>query len=242
LIAFVPFFLWWEPWNIEFWVSSTIPFWVLLGLLLGQSARLDAVSGLWADAALAGARRWLLLMLAFGSVALLGFYNYQGKIQKSPETFAHKTLLAALKAKVRVDDLVVVSGANTVPMYLDRYQKRKYLNLLQFFRKSRKEGLKKGMAWDAAEVLDAQFHLVWKHHRKVFVLRELYETQSQWVPQVESINHLPDGFLRDLWARYPTRSVSYQGNDYFVELGQPLEPPRSEEDPTSGTDAGREKP
>ena len=25
LLAFVPFFVWWEPWNIEFWVSSTVP-------------------------------------------------------------------------------------------------------------------------------------------------------------------------------------------------------------------------
>ena len=242
LAAFVPFFLWWEPWNIEFWVSSTIPFWVLLGLLLWQITRLDSVSGLWADPALAAARRWLLLLLAFSSVGLMGFYNYQGKIQKSPETFAHKNLLAALKAKVRVDDLVVVSGANTVPMYLDRYQKRKYLNVLRFLQKNRHEGLEGRESWDPSNVLDAQFRSVWKRHRKVFVLRELCDPQSQWTPQVEKINHLTEGFFRELWGCYPMREVSYQGNTYFYELGPKTEPTPSVEGPPTGSLKGRGKP
>jgi hypothetical protein len=228
LVAFVPFFIWWEPWNIEFWVSSTIPFWILLGLLLWQSTRLDASSGIWADLALSGARRWLLLLLAFGSVGLLGFYNYQGKIQKSTETFAHKNLLAALKAKVRTDDLVVLSGANTVPMYLDRYQKRKYLNLLHFLKTASKAKTQKHGAWDPSPVLETEFQKVWKHHRKVYVLRELWAEGSQWTPQVEKINHLPEGFLRKVWAQYPAKEVSYLGNVYFIELDKPVAPMANE--------------
>lgn len=218
LAAFVPFFLWWEPWNIEFWVSSTIPFWVLLGLMVWQSTRLDAASGLWSDAALSGARRWLVLSLAFGSVALLGAYNYQGKIEKSPETFAHKALLEALKARVRPDDLVVVSGANTVPMYLDRYQKRKYLNLLQFFRKARREG---GEDWNPAQALAGEFQSTWKRHRKVFVLKELWDPQSQWVPQVERISRLDPGALHGFWSSYEAKEASYKGGVYAIELRPP---------------------
>jgi hypothetical protein len=224
LAAFVPFFLWWEPWNIEFWVSSTIPFWVLLGFALWQSTRLDATSGLWADPVLAVARRVLLLSLAFGAVALLGFYNYQGKMQKSTETFAHKNLLEALRAKVRPDDLVVVSGANTVPMYLDRFQKRKYLNLMQELRQSRRQTIKDHKVWDPKAVLEGAFQPVWKKHRRVFVLRELWDPTSQWWPKVEKYNHLKEGTLRSLWARYPVKEIPYKGTVFFIEIRKPPPP------------------
>jgi hypothetical protein len=181
-------------------------------------------------------------MLAFASVGLLGFYNYQGKIQKSPETFAHKNLLAALKAKVRVDDLVVVSGANTVPMYLDRYQKRKYLNMLQFLRKNRREALQGSDSWDPSADLDAQFRSVWKRHRKVFVLRELCDPKSQWTPQVEKINRLPEGFFQEFWRLYPMRNVSYQGNTYFFELSPKADPMSGTEESQSSVGKSKGKP
>ena len=31
-----PCFIWWEPWNIEFWVSSTVPCWILMGVVVSN--------------------------------------------------------------------------------------------------------------------------------------------------------------------------------------------------------------
>ena len=158
-------------------------------------------------------------------MALLGFYNYESKIAKSPQTFAHRILLDALKARVRPDDWVVLSGANTVPMYLDRYQKRKYLNLLQFFHQGRREEGGKVSARKTLNRLDAELRTAWRRHRKIYVLRELWDVRSPWAQQVEKLNHLPEGSLREFWAKYPAQEIPYHGNVYFIELKKPVPTP-----------------
>src|SRR5581483_3291292 len=74
LLAFVPFFIWWEPWNIEFWVSSTAPCWVLMSLITSD------ISNFWKNPILRLANRGLILFVWGGLVTLLFFNNFQGTI------------------------------------------------------------------------------------------------------------------------------------------------------------------
>jgi hypothetical protein len=231
LAVFVPFFIWWEPWNIEFWVASTIPFWVILGLILARWSQIGSRGG----AAMEAARRWLLATLAFSAVGLMGLYNYEGKIRNSPETYAHRTLLAALEAKVGTDDLLVLSGTNTIPLYLDRFQKREYLNLMRYFHSVKKSetvsvkqrGRRKSRVVkkeDPFKVMDAVFRAAWKRHHRVYVLKEALDPSNIWVPQIETSAGLTAGSFRRFLTRYPCRDVKYEGKCFFLEVKRPPVP------------------
>jgi len=262
LAAFLPFFLWWEPWNIEFWVSSTVPFWVILGTILAHHVRVEGEAGPVGHMTFGPARRWLLLTLAFGAVGLMGSYNYESKIKASPETFAYKNLLAALQSKVRTDDLVVVTGTNTIPLYFDRFQKRRYLNLLVFLKREKRaeerraereaastpapagrRGKKaKQKPPDPFDGLDAEFKAVWKHHRRVYVLNEVSDPHSPWAPQVERIAGLKPGALDKFISKYPAKELTYRGRSYGLRLTAPAAAPAPKPVPASAADAAPASP
>lgn len=255
LLAFVPFFIWWEPWNIEFWVSSTVPCWVLMGIVASD------LSFRFKNPVLHFANRFLFTGLWAALVLLLFFYNFQGSIEKTRSASArgHEALMEALDWKVKVDDLLVLDGINTIPFYLDRYQKRKYLNLHAFFKKYEEkkedknafEGAKRKKKTPVAEVpkpdpwkdLDGLFQNTWRRHRKVWVLAEAVDEDDMWRGRLEQLMKFSEGQLTVFFRQYPLAPVPYHGKVYFYQVGQPqvTPTPTPETLPTPAAHKGKKK-
>jgi hypothetical protein len=229
VLAFVPFFVWWEPWNIEFWVSSTVPCWILMGLVVSD------LSNRWKNPILHFANRGIGIGAWAAIIALLFFYNLQastGKILVNHYNF--KELLGALEWKVRPDDLLVLDGINNVHYYVDRFQKRGYLSLHKFFKKYKNIGTKNGTKKPREETADEiaakaapwndlseSFQQTWKRHRKVWILTECVDNFDGGRQLLEETLHLPQGRIRDFFKQYELRPVSYHGNVYYYEVIQP---------------------
>lgn len=241
LLAFVPFFIWWEPWNIEFWVSSTVPCWILLGVTVSD------ISKRWKNPILHHSNRAVILTLWSGLVLLLFFYNFQKTIHRTPPpAHGQSALLGALDWKVRVDDLLILDGVNTIPFYLDRYQKRDYLNLHAFLKKYKKkekeekERLEKEKKLgkkpikpsvsptptpDPWKDLSDVFQSTWKRKRKVWALNEAVEENDAWREKLERMMKLPEGQLVAFFGQYKLEPVEYQGKIYFYEVLRPSPTP-----------------
>jgi hypothetical protein len=125
-----------------------------------------------------------------------------------------------------------LSGANTIPMYLDRFQKRDYLSLMRYLatvKKAEARSVKtkrgtKGVVPRKAQHfdgMDAAFRAAWKKRHRVFVLKEASESSNPWVPKLEVSAGLPEGSFRKFLSRYPHKDVKYQGKVYFSELKRP---------------------
>ena len=227
LLAFVPFFIWWEPWNIEFWVASTVPCWIMMGLVVSD------LSNLWKNPVLHFAHRWAAVSVWAGLMALLCSYNLQGNTAKTVNHYDFKMLFGALDWKVRVDDLLVMDGINNVHYYIDRFQKRPYLSLYSFLQKykglgeppvvkpEKKAGHGPKTKPDPWTDLSAVFRQTWKHHRKVFVLTEAVDDVAGARSLLEEAMHLPDGKVRLFFTRYKLEPVPFRGKVYFYEVVQP---------------------
>jgi len=228
LLAFVPFFIWWEPWNIEFWVSSTVPCWVLMGIAVSDLSRH------FVNPILKFSNRWLVVGLWACLILLLFFYNFETRARVGATVHPHQQLLNALDWKVRRDDLLVLTGINTIPLTLDRYQKRSYLSLHAFLKKYREPEPEKGkhpspktkpvFNSDAWADLDAVFQQVWERHRKVWVLLEVVDEGGTWTPHLEKMLKCPDGQIRSFFSRYELDPVTYGGKVHFYEVKQPSPP------------------
>ena len=230
LIAYVPFFIWWEPWNIEFWDSSTVPCWFLIGVVTSD------LSNLWSQPVLHWANRLFFLALCTGLVVLLFFYNFHGNVVRSTENaYGHKALLGALDWKVRKDDLLVLDGINTIPFYIDRYHKQNYLSLHAFLKKYQPKPLDKKatpvpvvtpvVPPDPWGDLSKVFESVWKRHRKVWVLTEAVDEKDDWRVRLEGLMKLPAGKLTEYFHTYELKPVTYQQKIYFYEVFQPTPAP-----------------
>ncbi|HEY5038058.1 MAG TPA: hypothetical protein VIJ93_03195, partial [bacterium] len=144
---------------------------------------------------------------------------------------------AALDWKVRVDDLVILTGINTVPFYIDRYQKRDYLSLDMFFKKYEKtdesnndlkvkkekdEIQPKPDPWaDLAEL----FTKVWRRHRKVWVLTEVADENESWNLKFENFLKIPRGQTSSFFHQYQLNPVSYHHQVFFYEIVKPTPTP-----------------
>lgn len=228
--AFVPFFVWWEPWNIEFWVSSTIPCWVLIGLIASD------LSQLWKNWILHFANRGVLICTWTFLITLLFLHNAQGSGTKLVANhYDFKELLGALEWQVRSDDLLVLDGINNVHYYLDRFQKRKYLSLYSFLRTYKTIGDKeKGKNPEeekdkktTAEVdpwvdLSGVFQDTWKHHRKVWLLTETVDNIDGGRQLLEATLKLPEGRIREFFTTtYKLKPIAYHKKIYFYEVLKP---------------------
>ncbi|HVZ81404.1 MAG TPA: hypothetical protein VHE12_11515 [bacterium] len=238
LVAYVPFFIWWEPWNIEFWVSSTVPCWVLIGLVASD------LSSLWSQPVVHWANRLFFSGLWAGLVVLLFFYNFHGNLVRSAtNAYGHKALLGALDWKVRKDDLLVLDGINTIPFYIDRYYKRDYLSLHAFLKRYEpKPADKKATPVPTSQAtptpppdpwkdLSDLFAGVWKRHRKVWVLTEAVDEKDDWRIRLENLMKLPPGKLTEFFKSYELRPVTYQKKIYFYEVVQPSPTPSPKPSP-----------
>ena len=229
ILAFVPFFVWWEPWNIEFWVSSTVPCWILLGLSASD------LTQRWKNPVLHFANRGAAIGFGASLIALLFFYNLQGSVAKTVVNhYDFKDLLNAVDWKVRSDDLLVIDGINNVHYYFDRFQKRGYLSLYTHLKKYDGRGKMKTAKKPEPEPDSAQhdqpdpwtdltdsFQKIWKHHRKVWVLTEAVDNFDGGRRLLEEAMALPDGQVRAYFSQFELQPVSYHGKIYFYEVVQP---------------------
>jgi hypothetical protein len=241
LSAFVPFFIWWEPWNIEFWVSSTVPCWILMGVVVSD------LSNGFSHPILRLANRCLVIAMWAGLVTLLFFYT--GVVQTLaspmaavPETkepvHAHQDLLDILDIKVRAQDLLILNGINTIPFYIDRYKKIKYLNLHAFLKKYKQaakdeEELNKtkspqipptvpaSMPLDPWGDLTNLFKDRWKHHHRVWVLAEAVDEKDEWRMKLEKLMGLPLGQLTDFFKGFELKPVLFHKKIYFYQVLEP---------------------
>jgi hypothetical protein len=255
LLAFVPFFIWWEPWNIEFWVSSTVPCWILMGVVV------SSLSQSFSQPVLRFANRAVITCLWAGVIALLFFYNFNnvvnalGQPAAAPEVkttvHAHQLLLDALDWKVNKHDLLILNGMNTIPFYIDRYKKRDYLNLHTYLRKYQKAAIEekeaekknsdKAKPVATPEPLDPWGDLTnlmkdrWAHHRKVWVMTEVVDEKDEWRMKLEKLMGLPLGHLTDYFKGFELKPVVYKKNVYFYEIIQPEVPtPEPTDEPEMG--------
>jgi hypothetical protein len=213
LLAFVPFFIWWEPWNIEFWVSSTVPCWILMGLVASD------ISRHFTNPVLRLSNRLLFLLLWASLISLLFLYNFEGRVKNNSTTYANKELLAVLDWKTKPHDLLLLTGLNTIPFYIDRYEHRSYLSLYKFFQKyksSKKEEM--DFPIDPWKDLDSQFRDTWKNQGKVWILTEVVDPNSNWTSMLEQLEKFPDGSLRDFFNQYDLAPVSYHDKVYLYEI------------------------
>ncbi|MGH7739617.1 MAG: hypothetical protein ACREL1_05670 [bacterium] len=224
LAAFVPFFVWWEPWNIEFWVSSTVPCWVLMGIVVSD------LSLSFTNPVLRFANRAFFIFLWACLISLLFVYNFEGRAHKNPGTYANKTLMAALDHNVKSHDLLILAGINTIPFYIDRFDHRPYLNLHEFFRSYRPEEGEAPPPGDPWLDLNSIFQSAWNDHHRVWVLAEVVDPQSAWASRWEQLEKMEDGTLRNFFDQYDLSPVTYRDKVYFYEVlpksdGTPVEDP-----------------
>jgi hypothetical protein len=236
LLAFVPFFLWWEPWNIEFWVSSTAPCWILMGIVVSD------LSQVFSQPVLHLANRVLIVTAWAGLITLLFLYNFNGVVQtlaspaayeKSQSIHGQQELMNALDWKVRTHDLLILDGINTVPFYIDRYKKRDYLNLHLFLKKyltPEKDGVKNVKKEKPSEdvaapvVIDPWGDLTdliqdkWDHRRKVWVLAEAVDEKDDWRFKFETMMGLPTGQLTQYFKSFDLKPMPYHGKVYFYQV------------------------
>jgi hypothetical protein len=237
LLAFVPFFIWWEPWNIEFWVSSTVPCWILMGVVVSN------LSNAFSQPVLHFSNRILVMVFWAGVITLMFFYNFSSVVQtmaspisstvtpKEP-VYAHQDLLEALDIKVRPKDLLILDGINTIPMYIDRYKKMNYLSLHVFLKKylQNEKNTEKALATQTPIPADPWGDLTnlmkdkWKHHHRVWVLAEVVDEKDQWRMKLENLMGLPLGQLTEFFNEFELKPVLYHKNIYFYQVLEPMTP------------------
>jgi hypothetical protein len=235
LLPFVPFFIWWDPDNIEFWVTTTPPCWILMGTVVAE------LSDRWENPVLSMANRGVVLTLWGWLIALLFLCNFSDLLLQRPVSSTHdrRPMMSALDWKVHVDDLLVLDGINTLPFYLDRFQKREYLALYPFFRryqmaalKDKEDKSKHIKTFVSAETsptptpdpwkdLADRFEEKWKHHRQVWVMAEAEDENDAWREKLEKMLNLPEGRMSDFFHQYGQEPVTYRGKVYYCQLLEP---------------------
>jgi hypothetical protein len=148
-------------------------------------------------------------------------------------------MMSALDWKVHVDDLLVLDGINTLPFYLDRFQKREYLGLYPFFRgyqiaalkdkEDKSKHVRTAISMETSPTptpdpwkdLADRFKDKWKHHRQVWVMTEAEDENDAWREKLEKMLNLPEGRMSDFFHQYGQEPVTYRGKVYFCKLLEP---------------------
>lgn len=115
------FFAWWEGDNIEFWIASLMPLWLLVGLSV---ARIGAFFARFrASAQHVGA-------IAIVLPLLLAWHNYPIVERRGDETKdLQRRLSASVRAQTNPDDMIVSPGG-VMELYLPYYEGRRNVHTL----------------------------------------------------------------------------------------------------------------
>lgn len=110
------FFIWWEAENIEFWIATLLPLWVICGL---------CVAAIGAGRALRGA-----LALACLLPLLLAWHNAPIVQRRGDARLDLQRVLAARVRAASAPGDLIISPGGTLELYLPYYENRRYVRTL----------------------------------------------------------------------------------------------------------------
>jgi hypothetical protein len=206
----------------------------------------------WKSPVLHLANRGVMIGLCACLVTLFYLYNFQGSAARTLNNhYDFKELLGAVDGKVGKDDLLVIDGINNVHYYIDRFQKRSYLNLYNFLKKYKvlgdKETGKKAEKVTDEKIdpkddpwfnLSATFQQAWDHHHTVWVLNEVTSNFDGGRQLMEETLGLPDDQLKAFFSQYKLKPLVYHNHVYLYEI---LKPAASSVAPAVGTSTTKAK-
>lgn len=110
LALYSAFFIWWEPDNIEFWIASLLPLWLLLGLSIA------GIGNRWLSIAAQG--------VGLVGIASLAFHNYSiVELRGDARYDLQRQLSQGVKQVTTPADLILAPGG-VMELYLPYYEDR----------------------------------------------------------------------------------------------------------------------
>lgn len=110
------FFTWWEPDNVEFWISALLPLWLLIGLAAASAQ-------LWGRG---GAVRVGALVV----LAVLGWHNYWIIDRRGDAAFDLQRRISAAVRQVTVPSDLIIEPHGVLELYLPRYEERPNVRMI----------------------------------------------------------------------------------------------------------------
>jgi hypothetical protein len=210
LAAYVPFFIWWEPWNSEYWLAVLPAVFIVLG---HAGARIiECLSPIWL-----WPLRWAVLGTCFFAVGAMAMANYQGKVAfdaQRPNNRYYRFLDET--QNMRDEDVLVLLGDNAIPLYLQHYQPlRRQISVYESM-KTREES-----AELALDDLERKIQSELKRHR-VYLAKELVDGRPEDHLFLETRFGLEPGMVRRWPSQLDLRPVFIQGKEmqsYWRVLG-----------------------
>ena len=198
IVAYGAFFIWWEAENIEFWIATLLPLWLLTGLALASIP--------W---------RWPRTATSFAAVlgiALLAWHNYPIIERRGDAAYdLQRTLAAGVREQTTPNDLILSSGG-VMELYLPYYEGRPNVRTLN------------GLLFETSGDLDAAFGRIASYISSslqaglaVVVSREIMELP----PEIFRRYDVPQARLDAFWDTYRphmTPAVVHEGTTYFWRI------------------------
>lgn len=116
IVGYAAFFIWWEPDNIEFWISALLPLWLLLGL------------------AVASIEQWprgrLVLAAAVLGLGVLGWHNYSIVERRGDAAFDRHRRISGAVRDVTVPSDLILEPRGILELYLPHYEARPNIRMI----------------------------------------------------------------------------------------------------------------
>lgn len=198
LVVYGAFFIWWEAENIEFWIATLLPLWLLAGLSIAS------VPGRWL-------RRITEGVVVLG-VALLAWHNYPIVERRGDAAYDLQRILSAgVREQTTPNDLILSSGG-VMELYLPYYEGRPNVRTLN------------GLLFETNGDLDAAFGRIESYISSslnaglaVMISREMMELP----PEIFQRYDVPQSRLDAFWQTYRsamTPAVAHKGTTYFWRI------------------------
>ncbi|MDQ5852106.1 MAG: glycosyltransferase family 39 protein, partial [Chloroflexota bacterium] len=198
IVLYGAFFIWWEAENIEFWIATLLPLWLLLGLAVASIRP-------WWAARPASA-------VALAGVGLLAWHNYPLVERRGDAAFdLQRQLSAGVRQVTTPNDLILAPGG-VMELYLPYYEERpniRTLNGVLFQTGGNVEQAFARLSADIATSLHAGLAVV--------VGREM----MQLPPEIFRRYDVPQERLDAFWRPYREAmqpAVVHKGETYFWRI------------------------
>lgn len=203
LVLYSAFFTWWEAENIEFWIATLLPLWLLAGLSLAS------IPGRWL--------RRMAEVVAMLGIALLAWHNYPIVDLRGDARYDLQRILSAgVRDQTTPNDLVLSSGG-VMELYLPYYEGRPNVRTLN------------GLLFETNGDLDAAFGRITSYISSslnaglaVMISQEILELP----PEIFRRYDVPQTRLDAFWQTYRSAmapAVTHQGTTYFWRIASAQE-------------------
>jgi len=210
ILVYGAFFFWWEGENIEFWIATLMPLWLLLGLGVAQFGILGA-----AGASVAGR-----LIVVAGCVVLpllLANHNYPIVQRRGDASQDLQRQLADKLGALSAPQDMIISTGGVLELYLPYYEDRHFVRTFNMVLFETDGDLDSGFAKLRAEI-DTALHA----GLAVYVSRDAVE-----LPQFARQRYdLTQNKLDAFWAPYRSvfqPAVEHNGTIYFWRIPPAVE-------------------